>query len=518
MKLFSTIKKFMIGFVFLVVTAGGSFGAEPLVWGGDSEGNVPFMFGSPDNDQVMTGFETELVQKICDILGREPKFQHNSWDSLIPGLETGLYEMALSGLEVTPEHQKIVDFSTPYYRAQMQLVVRRGNPKNISSLADCRDKTIGTLKQSFAYDTLVEAGVKSIRTYENEINAYQDLAHGRLDGVFMDYPIAMYYAGYDPELFFVGEPIGAMDYAIAFPKGSRLREPVNRALEQLRQSGELRDLFERWNLWTPTMAKFFNDDSAPRVGHDAYNKWVEFQAQPVSFGDRLRRYASFIPIFGKAAGITLEVSILAMFLAILTGLTLAILRLFGPKPLRLFAKGYIEFVRGTPVLIQLFFIYYGLPKVGIQLTPFWAGVIGLGLNYAAYEAENYRAGLFSVPRQQMEGALALGMTRRQALLHVVIPQALRVSLPPVTNDFISLLKDSSLVSMITLVDLTKAYGQLANTYYDYFGLGIVVALIYFLIGLPFVGLARWVERKLGVAVGRQADGSTGTVRAASFEE
>lgn len=501
----------------LVVAAALGASASALVWGGDSEGNVPFMFGDPKNDSQMIGFEVDLVDLISRELGREPQFKHNGWDSLIPGLNLGLYEMALSGLEVTPEHEEVVDFSTPYYRAQLQLVTEKGNPKNLQGLDDLSDAVVGTLKQSVAYDTLVEAGVKEIRTYENEINAYQDLAYGRLDAVFMDFPIAMYYASFNPQLEFVGEPVGEMDYAVAFKKGSPLRDQVNAALAHLKETGQLRDLYEKWNLWTPMMAQYFDDDSEARVGREGYDGWVAFQNRSLSLGDRLKRYVSFMPIFGKAALITLEVSICAMVLAILLGLTLAICRMFGPKPLRLIARGYIEFVRGTPVLIQLFFIFYGLPNIGITLTPFWAGVIGLGLNYAAYEAENYRAGLLSVPRQQMEGALALAMTRRQALRYVVVPQAIRVSLPPVTNDFISLLKDSSLVSMITLVDLTKAYGQLANTYYDYFGLGLLVAVIYFLLGLPFVRLARVVERRLAVAVGRNL-GQKETFRAASFND
>ena len=120
-------------------------------------------------------------------------------------------------------------------------------------------------------------------------------------------------------------------------------------------------------------------------------------------------------------------------------------------------------------------------------------LVGLGLNYAAYEAENYRAGILAIPRHQLEAALALGMSRLQALRHIIIPQAIRIIIPPVTNDFISLLKDSSLVSVITLVELTKVYGQLASTYYDYFGIGMLVAVMYFLIGLPFVRLSRFAE-------------------------
>jgi polar amino acid transport system substrate-binding protein len=192
----------------------------------------------------------------------------------------------------------------------------------------------------------------------------------------------------------------------------------------------------------------------------------------------------------------MEVSITAMLIAILLGLGLAITRVFAPKWLAMLATGFVEFMRGTPVLIQLFFIFYGLPNIGIKLSPFWAGAVGLGLNYAAYEAEIYRSGLFAIPRTQWEAALALGMTRWEAMREVMLPQAMKVVIPPITNDFISLLKDSSLVSIITMVDLTKAYGQLAAAYYDYFGPGLMVAVIYLILGLPFVKFSRYAEKRL----------------------
>ena len=153
-------------------------------------------------------------------------------------------------------------------------------------------------------------------------------------------------------------------------------------------------------------------------------------------------------------------------------------------------------MRGTPLLVQLLILFYGLPYIGIKLTPFLAGMLGLGLNYAAYEAENYRAGLLAIPKGQMEAARALGMTHRQGLVHVVVPQAFRMVLPPVTNDFISLLKDSSLVSAVTLIDLTGAYTRIATQTFDYFGTGLLIASIYLLIGLPFVRLTGWLEKRL----------------------
>jgi polar amino acid transport system substrate-binding protein len=160
------------------------------------------------------------------------------------------------------------------------------------------------------------------------------------------------------------------------------------------------------------------------------------------------------------------------------------------------STAYVEVYRGTPLLIQLFILYYGLPNVGITLSPFAAAIIGLGMNYAAYEAEVYRAGLEAVPKGQMEAALSLGMPRPLALRRVIFPQAFRISLPAVTNDFIALFKDSSIVSVIAMVELTKTYGILAATTLRYFELGLVVAVLYFGMSYPLSLLARRLERKL----------------------
>ena len=188
-----------------------------------------------------------------------------------------------------------------------------------------------------------------------------------------------------------------------------------------------------------------------------------------------------------------------MAMAIIAGFALATCRVFGPLLVRWLATAYIELVHGTPLLVQLLFIFYGLPIIGIRLSPFAASVLGLGLNYAASEAENYRAGLMSVPDGQWQAAYALGLTQSRALRLVIIPQAIRFILPPLTNDFIALLKDSSLVSAITMLELTGAYHRLATETFDYFGTGLLIALLYLALGLPFVRLARSLEKHFGRA-------------------
>lgn len=195
---------------------------------------------------------------------------------------------------------------------------------------------------------------------------------------------------------------------------------------------------------------------------------------------------------------TLQISILAMVLAVTLGLFIALVRLYAPPFFSRLALTYVEVIRGTPLLIQLYIIFYGLPHIGIKLSPFFAAVLGLGLNYAANEAENYRAGMTSIPHSQHDAAYALGMSRFESLRHIIIPQAVRVVIPPVTNDFIALIKDSSLVSVITLIELTTIYSQLASTYFDYLGVGLLAAAVYFLIGLPFARLSRYAERHFTV--------------------
>jgi len=169
--------------------------------------------------------------------------------------------------------------------------------------------------------------------------------------------------------------------------------------------------------------------------------------------------------------------------------------MYGPPLLAAPAVFYVEVFRGTPVLLQLYVLYFGLAPL-IALDAFTAAVVGLGLNYAAYEAELYRAGLEAVPAGQTEAALALGMSRRQALAHIVLPQALRVALPGIANDFIALLKDTSLVSVITVVELTKQMTITAVYLQSWLLPGLLCAGLYLALSWPLGRLARRLERRL----------------------
>ena len=198
----------------------------------------------------------------------------------------------------------------------------------------------------------------------------------------------------------------------------------------------------------------------------------------------------------RAAWTTVLLSFLSMPLAMLIGLLVALGRLYGPRWLSWILVAYIEFLRGTPLLLQLFFLFFVLPGIGIKIPAFWAGVLGLAINYSAYEAENYRAGLLAIPGGQMEAALALGMSKKTALLRVVVPQAVRIVIPPVTNDFIALFKDSSVCSVIAVTELTGTYSEIFNNHPSLaLQVGLMTAFLYLLMSYPLSILARRLEQR-----------------------
>ncbi|HYP29858.1 MAG TPA: ABC transporter substrate-binding protein/permease [Blastocatellia bacterium] len=462
-----------------------------LRWGGDSEGGEPYVFPNPKNPREIMGFEVDLAGLLGRELNRRAVFVQNQWDGLVAGLERGSYDVVLNGLEVTEDRKRRINFSVPYYATYNQISVR-AETDSINSMADLRGKTVGVLQNTPAQRLLERESGTRVRAYPGQINAYDDLANGRLDAVVMDWPIAIYCHKHYSRLKFVGQPSDLVQYAIGVRKeDTALLQQLNEALRKLIESGELRRVYEKWGIWNGETEKLFAADSASREALDDYQESV---TRELTFKERVRQYIGYLPILlVQGAPMTLTISTLSMALAVALGLVLALMNLYGPRPLAWLARAYIEVIRGTPLLIQLYLIFYGLPNVGIRLSPLMAAVAGLGLNYAAYEAENYRAGIQAIPRGQMEAALSLGMTRAQALRHVILPQSLRLVIPPVTNDFIALFKDSSIVSVITMVELTKVYGQLASSNYDYIGIGILTAGIYFLLGLPFIKLARWAE-------------------------
>ncbi len=215
---------------------------------------------------------------------------------------------------------------------------------------------------------------------------------------------------------------------------------------------------------------------------------------PASFLDDARE---FLPILAQGCGTTLRLTALALLLSTLLGFVLALMRLSTYAALRVPATTLITVIRGIPIIVQLFYIYFVFPDIGIRLTAFQAGFIGLGIAYSAYQAENFRAGIEAVDHGQIEAAQSLGMRYWMILRRVVMPQAIRITLPPYGNTMIMMLKDSSIASTITVAELTRQGQLIASSTFRNMTVFTLVALLYLTMSLPLTLLAHWLERRFG---------------------
>ena len=204
-----------------------------------------------------------------------------------------------------------------------------------------------------------------------------------------------------------------------------------------------------------------------------------------------------LPTLLQGVKITILATLLGSIVAAIIGLAIALARRSAHRWLARSVGFLSDFIRGTPLLVQLYFIFYVLPDFGILLPPMVAGTIGLGLHYGTYAAEVYRAGIDNVPRGQWEAAKACNLTMRQTWAHVIIPQAIPPMIPALANYFIAMFKETPLLSAITVLELMNQAKSVANTYYRYVEPMTLVGVFFLIISLFSVILLRWLERRYG---------------------
>jgi len=365
--------------------------------------------------------------------------------------------------------------SRPYFIYSETLAVRRGS--SFRTLDDLRGKRVATLNQTVAYDLLRGRPVQLV-LYEGVEEPYLDLVQGRVDAVLLDNIIADRYGCPMPGVECVPGDIARGTYVVGVRKSDpKLKAAIDRALDAMVASGELERILRKWRLWD---ARQTEPPPPVAVAPTTPRRWFD---------------AGQLRLFLEAALVTLGISFGAFAIAVPLALLLATARVYGGRMPRALARIYIEAFRGTPVLLQLFVLYYGLAPYW-SMGPLTAAIVGLGLNYAAYEAEVYRGALGGIPRGQGEAVRALGFGPWQSLRHVLLPQGLRLALPAMTNDFVALLKDSSLVSVITVIELTKRMTITAVDLHGWLVPGLACAALYLAMSYPLSELARWLERRL----------------------
>ena len=477
--------------------------SQPFRWGGDAEGGAPFVEADPSDPSKVRGFDVEIAELIGRGLLREPKFVQVTWASIEQSAERGDFEIGLSGVEDRPDLRARHSVTIPYFEFYEVLAVRPADSARFRSLGDLAKHRVATLGSTGAYELLLKAqarvGVIPV-SYDDDVHPYSDLIAGRVDAVLLDNVIAERSRKRSGGFIIQTVPIDTGHYVGVLAKvNTVLADSVNNVLRARMRDGSLEKIFRTWNVWDDRQANY--EQRVLAASTPASTPALTPGSTPGSTSatqtvarNSTNSLMTYIPALLRAAGITLVLSILAMSLAVAIGVMVAAGRVYGPSYVRIALLAYVEVIRGTPVLLQLFVLYYGLSSV-IRLPAFVAAIIGLGLNYAAYESEIYRAALENISRSQLEAARTLGLSEFQILRLVRGPQAFRLALAPMTNDFVALLKDSSLVSVITVVELTKQTAIYATNIGSWVVPGMLCAAVYLVMSLPLSNMARRIERK-----------------------
>ncbi len=461
-----------------------------LRWGADPSGGAPYVFSDPAHPDKYIGYELEMVEALAAAMNRRPEFVPTDWETIVTSLQRGEFDVVVNGLEPTEDRARVILFSKPYYVFQLQLTVRK-NETRINRLEDCRKHVVGTLGNTAASRLMEKEGIP-FKGYADPVGAYRDLELGRVDAVLMDVPMEAFYARPNPRLKSAGEPFMRGAYVVGLRKGDEaLKAEVDAGIDKIVRDGTLERILRKWSLWNDAQEEL---KAAARTDVAEGEKPPEVlkydvTASEFNWGEAIWRLT-------RAALVTVLLSLGAMVIAVTLGLALAIGQSRGPVWLRFVSTAYVEFFRGTPVLVQLLFLYFGLPRLGLAMPGWLTALVGLGLNYAAYESQVYRAALEAIPKGQFEAAYALGMSPVLAFRRIILPQALRIALPPMTNDFVSLFKDTSVAFAISVWELATAYRELANASGEFMLLGVIVSVFYLLMSLPLAHLARRLELRL----------------------
>jgi polar amino acid transport system substrate-binding protein len=482
-------------FCALLTGAASEAPGQELRWAGDSEGGAPFVEADPAHPDQVVGFDADLAALLGRGLNRTPRFVLVSFVSIDQSIVRGDADIGLSGVEDTPARRATLATTVPYYRFREALSVRTEDAGRFRRLTDLRGRRVGTLAGTIAYDILLRAerdvGLQAV-SYEDDVHPYTDLVLGRLDAVLLDNVLAerrlRSVPGYvvQPESVAVGHYVGVLS-----PSNTALRDACNRLLLDAMRDGTLERIFRKWDVWNADQAELYRHLLAGNEVAPIDGTVSAVDLTSLTHTEAARRY---LPSLLRASAVTLALSCVAMGLAVVLGVLIATGQVYGARPLRLALTGYVELMRGTPILLQLFVLYYGI-AAAIRLPAFAAALLGLALNYAAYESEIYRAALHAVPVGQLEAAQTLGLSDRQVLTLIRGPQAFRLALAPMTNDFIALLKDSSLVSVLTVVELTKQTQIFATNLGSWVVPGALCAALYLAMSLPLAALARRLERR-----------------------
>jgi arginine/lysine/histidine/glutamine transport system substrate-binding and permease protein len=420
-----------------------------------------------------SGFDVDIARAIARELRVEAELVNASFDGVFPALQNGSFDAVISAVTITPERSATMLFSDPYIAAGQQIVVRADSA--VTGPEALSGRIVGVQINTTAQFAMEKRPGVTLAKYNTVDLALLDLQHGRVDAVASDGPVLRYMIGRSfPGLKTVGAEYTDEQFGVVFARGSDdLRRAVNAALWRLQDSGDYAKIYGKW--------------------FGAAAERGAASASPRAFDpDIVARTWSF---FLRGVRMTAVMAVSSLMFGLPLGLALALARVQSKRLVSTPAAVYVEVMRGTPLLVQILFVYFVLPSVGVNLPAYASGILALTLNASAYISEVIRAGILSVDPGQMEAARALGMSYWQAMRRIILPQTFRRVVPPLTNEGIALLKDSSLVSVIGLTELARTGQELASRYAAPLTIWPLVAILYLALTFPLTRVAEYLERR-----------------------
>jgi len=425
-------------------------------------------FESQAKGGELEGFDIDLMKAIGKAADFEVEFQSLPFDGIIPALQSKTVDAAISAITINAERSKTVSFSRPYFKAGLAIAIKANN-KDITSLESLKNKSIAVqIGTTGAAEAKKVPGAK-IRTFDSAPLALQELLNGNVDAVINDAPVTLYAIKSNnlKGLKIIEQLLTEEYYGIPTAKASPNLDAINKGLTTILGNGSYEQIYQKWfDAKPPQLPATVNFDNS---------------TNPIKASGVI---LNALPNLLQGALVTLELTAFSVFLGMIAGSLIGIARLSPLTPLRWAMRAYVDFFRGTPLLVQIFMIYFGLPAllqgVGINfsLSRLVAAVMALSLNSAAYLAEIVRAGIQSIEPGQSEAAQSLGLGSVETMRYVIFPQALRRMLPPLGNEFITLLKDTSLVAVIGFEELFRRGQLIVADNYRTFEIYAAVALIY----------------------------------------
>lgn len=442
----------------------------------------PFSYRDPDTNEL-TGFDIEVMKAIGEEAGWDLQFVEAPFDSLFPALDSKRIDVIANQVTITGERRARYLFSTPYTYSHGVIVTAK-DTDDITSLADLKGRTAAQTASSNWAQVAKDAGAK-IEYVQDFGPGVQLVEQGRADAIVNDNIAVLDYlatSGNDRVKIAGDAGNDVLEQALAFRKSDpQLQQEADAAIKKLTDDGTLAKISDKY---------FGADVTVPGGSKDVAVKASDSRTTWQVVKDTA--WPMFVGLVKGNIPLTVFSFVIGMALAVAAALA----RLSSVRVLDWVARAYISVIRGTPLVVQLFIVFFGLPAIGLDFSPYPAAITALSLNVGGYAAEVVRGSILSVPRGQYEAATVIGMDYWQSMRRIVLPQAARIAVPPLGNTLLSLIKDSALASLVLVPELFREAQVTAAATTEYLPLYTMAAL-YFWVVCYLVSLAQGpLERRL----------------------